>query len=123
MHAVLNNALIGSWPCPITTDQIARLQGARKPSSPLSPPPLDTHLRVLRGDEEIAVRAPSEPQIHHSTARHWQRRHVRLRSSMSRRQIVKHVLSPHIDTEIRFAAGGTHWVTCPSSEPISTQVR
>ncbi|MFJ8962886.1 IS481 family transposase [Lentzea sp. NPDC102401] len=96
MHAVLDNALIGSWPCPIPAEQLARLQGARTPSSPLPPPPLpagslraqrrvhasgrilvggqriklgprhrgklvtvvieDTHLRVLHGDEEIAVR-------------------------------------------------------------------
>nr|WP_211239301.1 hypothetical protein [Actinokineospora inagensis] len=96
MHAVLDNALIGSRPCPIPADQLARLQGASTPSSPLPPPPLpagslraqrrvhasgrilvggqriklgprhrgklvtvvieDTHLRVLHGDEEIAVR-------------------------------------------------------------------
>jgi transposase InsO family protein len=96
MHAVLDNAFIGSWPCPVGTDQLARLQGARTPSSPLPPPPLsagslraqrrvhasgrilvggqriklgprhrgklvtviieDTHLRVLHGEEEIAVR-------------------------------------------------------------------
>jgi hypothetical protein len=40
MHAVLDDALIGSWPCPIGTVQLARLQGARTPSSPLPPPPL-----------------------------------------------------------------------------------
>jgi hypothetical protein len=96
LHAVADNALIGTWPCPISTDKIGRLRGARTPSSPLPPPPLpagslraqrkvhasgrimvagqgiklgprhrgkivtviieDTHLRILHGDEEIAVR-------------------------------------------------------------------
>ena len=96
MHAIADNALIGTWPCPIATNQLARLQGARQPSTPLPPPPLpagslraqrkvhangkimvarqsiklgprhtgkivtvvveDTHLRVLHGEEEIAVR-------------------------------------------------------------------
>ncbi|PZS27738.1 MAG: IS481 family transposase [Pseudonocardiales bacterium] len=96
MHAIADHALIGSWPCPIATDQLARLQGARQPTTPLPPPPLpsgslraqrkvhangkimvarqsiklgprhagkvvivvveDTHLRVLHGEEEIAVR-------------------------------------------------------------------
>lgn len=96
MHAIADNALIGSWPCPIGTDRLASLPGARTPSTPLPPPPLpagslraqrkvhasgrimvagqgiklgprhrgkvvtvvieDTHLRVLHGDEEIAVR-------------------------------------------------------------------
>ncbi|OBI95751.1 transposase [Mycobacterium alsense] len=96
MHAVVDNALIGTWPCPIDTDQLGRLSGARPPSTPLPPPPLppgslraqrkvhasgrimvagqniklgprhrgkivtvvieDTHLRVLHGEEEVAVR-------------------------------------------------------------------
>jgi hypothetical protein len=96
LHAVADNALIGSWPCPISTDKIGQLRGARTPSTPLPPPPLpagslraqrkvhasgrimvagqriklgprhrgkivtvvieDTHLRILHGDEEIAVR-------------------------------------------------------------------
>ncbi|MEV5541036.1 IS481 family transposase [Saccharopolyspora shandongensis] len=96
MHAIADNALIGSWPCPITTDRLASIPGARTPSTPLPPPPLpagslraqrkvhatgrimvagqriklgprhrgklvtvvieDTHLRILHGDEEIAVR-------------------------------------------------------------------
>jgi hypothetical protein len=96
MHAITDNALIGSWPCPIPRNRLARLQGARQPSTPLPPPPLpagslraqrkvhangkimvakqsiklgprhagkivtvvveDTHLRVLHGEEEIAVR-------------------------------------------------------------------
>jgi hypothetical protein len=40
MHAILDNVLIGSWPCPISTDRLARLRGARTPSTPLPPPPL-----------------------------------------------------------------------------------
>jgi len=96
MHAVLDNALIGTWPCPISTSQLAQLKGARPPATRLPPPPLpagslraqrkvhangrimvakqsiklgprhagklvtviveDTHLRVLHGEEEIAVR-------------------------------------------------------------------
>jgi len=96
MHAIADNALIGTWPCPITTDRLAGIPGARTPSTPLPPPPLpagslraqrkvhetgrimvagqgiklgprhrgklvtvvieDTHLRILHGDEEIAVR-------------------------------------------------------------------
>lgn len=96
MHAVIDNALVGTWPCPLGTDQLARLSGARPPSTPLPPPPLppgslraqrkvhasgrimvagqniklgprhhgkivtvvieDTHLRILHGEEEIAVR-------------------------------------------------------------------
>jgi len=96
MHAIADNALVGSWPCPIATNRLSRLQGAHQPSTPLPPPPLpagslraqrkvhangkimvanqsiklgprhagkivtvvveDTHLRVLHGEEEIAVR-------------------------------------------------------------------
>ena len=96
MHAVLDNALIGTWPCPISTSQLAQLKGARSPATQLPPPPLpagslraqrkvhangrimvakqsiklgprhagklvtviveDTHLRVIHGEEEIAVR-------------------------------------------------------------------
>lgn len=40
MHAVADNALIGTWPCPLGTDQLGRLIGARTSSSPLPPPPL-----------------------------------------------------------------------------------
>jgi transposase InsO family protein len=40
MHAVIDNALIGTWPCPLGTDQLGRLTGARTPSTPLPPPPL-----------------------------------------------------------------------------------
>lgn len=37
MHAVIDNALIGTWPCPIGTDQLGRLTGARTLSTPLPP--------------------------------------------------------------------------------------
>jgi transposase InsO family protein len=96
MHAIADDSLIGTWPCPVRTDRLARLRGARTPSTPLPPAPLptgslraqrrvhasgrivvagqriklgprhrgklvtvvieDTHLRVLHGEEEIAVR-------------------------------------------------------------------
>jgi hypothetical protein len=95
MHAIADNALIGSWPCPFNTNQLTNIRGARIPSTPLPPPPLpagslraqrrvhasgrilvagqriklgprhrgklvtvvveDTYLRVLHGEEEIAV--------------------------------------------------------------------
>lgn len=94
--AIADNALIGSWPCPVSADRLAGIPGARTPSTPLPHPPLpagslraqrkvhatgrimlagqgiklgprhrgkfvtvvieDTHLRILHGDEEIAVR-------------------------------------------------------------------
>ncbi|MEU7634355.1 integrase core domain-containing protein [Nocardia sp. NPDC049220] len=96
MHAITDNALIGTWPCPIARDQLGRLRGARTPTTSLPPAPLpagslraqrrvhesgrilvagqriklgprhrgklvtiiieDTHLRILHGEEEIAVR-------------------------------------------------------------------
>ena len=96
MHAIADNALIGSWPCPVSADRLARLPAARPAATPLPPPPLpagsiraqrrvhasgrimvarqpiklgqrhagkqvtvvieDTHLRILHGEEEIAVR-------------------------------------------------------------------
>lgn len=96
MHGIADNALIGSWPCPVSTDRLTSIPGAQTPSTPLPPPPLpagslraqrkvhetgrimvagqgiklgprhrgklvtvvieDTHLRILHGDEEIAVR-------------------------------------------------------------------
>jgi transposase InsO family protein len=97
LHAIAEGALIGTWPCPISTDNLGQLRGARAPSTPLPPPPLpagslraqrkvhasgrimvagqniklglthrgkivavvieDTHLRILHGDEQIAVRS------------------------------------------------------------------
>ncbi|MGW4370956.1 IS481 family transposase [Nocardia takedensis] len=96
LHAIADDALIGTWPCPIRADRLGRLPGIRTPTRPLPPPPLpagslraqrkvhasgrimvagqgiklgprhrgkivtvvveDTHLRILHGDEEIAVR-------------------------------------------------------------------
>lgn len=40
MHAIADNALIGTWPCPVPADQLPRLKGARPASTPLPPPPL-----------------------------------------------------------------------------------
>ncbi len=40
MHAIADNALIGTWPCPIPTDELAKLTGARSAATPLPPPPL-----------------------------------------------------------------------------------
>jgi transposase InsO family protein len=40
MHAIADNALIGSWPSPIPADGLAGIHGARTPSTPLPPPPL-----------------------------------------------------------------------------------
>ncbi len=96
MHAVIDNALIGTWTCPIDPSRLGQLRGAQSPVTPLPPPPLpagslraqrkvhangrimvatqsiklgprhagklvtviveDTHLRVLHGEDEIAVR-------------------------------------------------------------------
>jgi hypothetical protein len=96
MHAIADNALIGTKPCPVPTDRLARPRGARPAATPLPPPPLpagslraqrrvhasgrimvakqniklgprhagklvtvvieDTHLRILHGEEELAVR-------------------------------------------------------------------
>lgn len=40
MHAVADNALVGTWPCPVPPEQLTRLKGARPASTPLPPPPL-----------------------------------------------------------------------------------
>jgi hypothetical protein len=40
MHAISDNALVGTWPCPVTADRLARLPGVRQASTPLRPPPL-----------------------------------------------------------------------------------
>jgi hypothetical protein len=49
MHAITDDALVGTWPCPVTTDRLARLRGARTPSTPLPPAPLPTgSLRTQR---------------------------------------------------------------------------
>ncbi|WP_280332960.1 IS481 family transposase [Nocardia wallacei] len=96
MHAIADGALIGTWPCPISRDQLGRVRGASTVTAPLPPAPRpagslraqrrvhesgrilvagqriklgprnrgklvtvvieDTHLRVLHGEEELAVR-------------------------------------------------------------------
>jgi transposase InsO family protein len=38
MHAIAAGALIGSWPCPVSASQAARLPGARAASTALPPP-------------------------------------------------------------------------------------
>ncbi|MGP3920449.1 hypothetical protein [Nonomuraea sp. 10N515B] len=49
MHAIADNAPVGTWPCPITADRDARLPGARTAASPLPPPPLPAgSIRVQR---------------------------------------------------------------------------
>jgi len=49
MHAITDNALIGTWPCPVPSGRLARLQGARPISTPLPPLPLpDGSLRAQR---------------------------------------------------------------------------
>jgi hypothetical protein len=40
MHAIAAGALIGTWPCPVTAEQAARLPGARAAATALPPPPL-----------------------------------------------------------------------------------
>lgn len=40
MHAIAGGALAGTWPCPITAERAARMNGARAASAPLPPPPL-----------------------------------------------------------------------------------
>jgi hypothetical protein len=40
MHAIADDALVGTWPCPTTADNAARLPRARTASTPLPPPPL-----------------------------------------------------------------------------------
>ncbi|CAM3801371.1 hypothetical protein NORO109296_08535 [Nocardiopsis rhodophaea] len=40
MHAIADQAPIGTWPCPMGADRLTRLQGVRTPATPLPPPPL-----------------------------------------------------------------------------------
>ena len=40
MHAIAGGALAGTWPCPVTCERAARMNGARAASGPLPPPPL-----------------------------------------------------------------------------------
>lgn len=40
MHAIIDNALVGTWPCPIPAAKLPALHGARQPTTRLPPPPL-----------------------------------------------------------------------------------
>ncbi len=40
MHAIADGALAGTWPCPITAEGAARMDGARAAATPLPPPTL-----------------------------------------------------------------------------------
>jgi transposase InsO family protein len=40
MHAIADGALAGTWPCPVTAERAARMNGARAACAPLPPPPL-----------------------------------------------------------------------------------
>ena len=40
MHAIADGALAGTWPCPVTAERAARMNGARAGFAALSPPPL-----------------------------------------------------------------------------------
>ncbi|WP_326726383.1 hypothetical protein [Streptomyces phaeochromogenes] len=40
MHAIADNALMGTWPCPVPADRLGQIDGARTAMSPLPPPPL-----------------------------------------------------------------------------------
>jgi hypothetical protein len=40
MHAIADGALAGTWPCPVTAERAARMNGARAAATPLPPPPL-----------------------------------------------------------------------------------
>jgi hypothetical protein len=49
MHAIADNVLIGTWPCPLPAPKLATLRGARTAVTPLPPPPLPTGaIRVHR---------------------------------------------------------------------------
>ncbi|MFJ7138057.1 hypothetical protein ACIQU9_35110 [Streptomyces fungicidicus] len=40
MHAIADDALMGTWPCPVPADRLGQIHGARTATSPLPPPPL-----------------------------------------------------------------------------------
>ena len=40
MHAIAGGALAGTWPCPVTLERAARMNGARAAATPLPPAPL-----------------------------------------------------------------------------------
>ena len=59
MHAIAGGALAGTWPCPVTAERAARMNGARAASAPLPPPPLPAGSiaarRRVRPDGRIMV--------------------------------------------------------------------
>lgn len=49
MHAIADDALIGTWPCHVNREQLGRLRVARTPTTPLPPAPLPSgSLRAQR---------------------------------------------------------------------------
>ncbi|MCD9875773.1 hypothetical protein LJ657_19325 [Streptomyces sp. NR30] len=40
MHVIADNALMGTWPCPVPANRLGQIDGARTAASPLPPPPL-----------------------------------------------------------------------------------
>lgn len=49
LHAIADRTLVATWPFPLSTDQLARLPGARAAATPLPPPPLPAgSIRALR---------------------------------------------------------------------------
>ncbi|GGL80800.1 hypothetical protein GCM10010095_77160 [Streptomyces anthocyanicus] len=40
MHAIADDALTGTWPCPAPADRLGQIEGPRTATSPLPPPPL-----------------------------------------------------------------------------------
>lgn len=42
MHAIADNALMGTWPCPVPADRLGQIHRARMATFPLPPPPLPT---------------------------------------------------------------------------------
>jgi transposase InsO family protein len=49
LHAIADGALVGTWPCPLDGDRLARLAGARAAATPLPLPPLPAgSIRALR---------------------------------------------------------------------------
>jgi hypothetical protein len=71
MHAIADGALAGTWPCPITAERAARMNGARAASAPLPPPPLPAGSiaarRRVRPDGRIMVnKQPMKPGPRHA---------------------------------------------------------
>jgi transposase InsO family protein len=48
MHAITDNQLAGTWPCPIARSELAQLRGARPATEPLPHPTTPTGVRVQR---------------------------------------------------------------------------